>query len=181
MWTRAELDALDAAGLLAGTRVELIEGEVFDKIGQNPRHASAVCRLAALLTGVFGAKRVRCQLPVEPSETETSRSLPEPDLAVTVEPDPAYDQRHPGAVDVLLIAEIADSTYDFDVKRKGRVYARAGFGEYAVLDLAERELPVFRAPRDGLYTEIRVLRPGDVFFPMSAPESGISVAEMFAE
>jgi Uma2 family endonuclease len=178
-WTRAEIDALQAAGLLAGARLELIEGEVFDKMGQNPPHASAVCRFATKLAAVFGLDRVRIQMPVEPSVQEASRSLPEPDVAITRDGESAYRERHPGPGDTLLIAEISDSTYDFDVKRKGRLYARCGFGEYLVLDLSERELLVFRTPRDGVYTEIRVLRPGDHFYSLNQPNSGIAVSELF--
>lgn len=43
-WTRQEIDTLEAAGLLADTRFELIEGEVFDKMGQDPPHSFAACR-----------------------------------------------------------------------------------------------------------------------------------------
>jgi hypothetical protein len=70
LWTRQELEALDAAGLLTDTRLELIEGEVFDKRGQKPPHGFAVCRLAALLIHIFGANRVRTRLPVEPAAEE---------------------------------------------------------------------------------------------------------------
>jgi Uma2 family endonuclease len=180
-WTRQEFEALESAGLLTDTRYELIEGEVFDKIGQNPPHAFGVCHFAALLIAIFGANRVRTQLPVEPAEAEATHSLPEPDIAVTREPASAYRDRHPGAGDILLIAEVADSTYQFDVKRKGRLYARAGFAEYVVLDLNERELLVSRVPRGGIYTEMRVLRPGEFFHSMHASEAGIPVAELFPD
>jgi Uma2 family endonuclease len=126
-----------------------------------------------LLMGIFGGDRVRTQLPVAPGEEDASRSLPEPDVAVTREPEPAYRSRHPGAGDLLSIAEVADSTYDYDVKRKGRLYARSAFPEYLVLDLGERELLLLRNPREGIYTEIQVLRPGDVYCPVNAPESTI--------
>lgn len=177
-WTRAELDALEATGLLADTRYELIEGELFDKMGQNPPHILAVNQMAALLSAIFGATRVRTQAPVELAETEAHRSLPEPDVAVTREINLAYGSRYPEAADVLLLAEISDSTYHYDTKRKARLYARAGFVEYIVLDLSDRELLVFQAPRDGVYTEMRVLRPGEVFRPLSAPEAEVAVADL---
>lgn len=180
-WTRAELEALKTTGFLADTRFELIEGEIFDKMGQNPPHASAVCRLVMALAAIFGLNRVRTQLPVEPAEAEAPISLPEPDVAVAREDEAAYRRRHPGAADTLLIAEITDSTYDYDVKRKARLYARAGFSEYIVLDLNARELLVFRTPLRGIYKNIEVLRPGDVFRPLVAPDSAIAVADVLAE
>jgi Uma2 family endonuclease len=142
---RAELEALDAAGLLADARVELIEGEVFDKIGQKPPHASAIRRLVAALAPIFGLDRICSQMPVEPSEDEAPRSLAEPDVCVTKEPESSYRHRHPGPGDILLIAEVSDTTYDYDVRRKGRLYARSAFVEYLVLDLREREALVFRS------------------------------------
>jgi Uma2 family endonuclease len=180
-WTRREIDALDEAGLLAGTRFELVEGEVFDKTGQNPPHATAISRLVVILAGIFGLNRIRVQLPVEPAEEDAAHSLPEPDIAVTREPLDAYRNRHSGAGDLLMVCEVADTTYDYDVKRKGRLYARAGFVEYIVLDLTERELLVFGAPRDGVYREMRVLRPGDRFRPLESIESAIAVAGLFGE
>jgi Uma2 family endonuclease len=100
---------------------------------------------------------------------------------VTREPEQAYRNRHPGAADVILLAEIADSTYDFDVKRKARIYATAGFPEYLVLDLTEPQLLVFRDPRGGAYRQIQVLRRGDIFYALAAPESGIAVSELLPE
>jgi Uma2 family endonuclease len=178
-WTRAELEALDAAGLLAGTRFELIEGQIFDKMGQNPRHAAAVSRLAAFLGDMFGNRRIRTQLPVEPARSDAPRSLPEPDLAVTREIDTAYESRHPEAADVVLIAEVTDTTYEYDTKRKAKLYARAGFQEYIIVDLNERELLVYQSPQNGAYTLIHVLREGNTYSPMAAPEKSLSVRELF--
>ena len=177
-WTRAEIEALEAAGLLAGFRCELIEGDVFDKMGQKPLHASAVTRTQRLLEKVFGAGFVRVQAPVEPSASDAPYSLPEPDVVVTREMDLAYRSRHPHAGDVLLLIEVADTSVAFDTKKKARLYARAGFAEYVVLDLADLELLVHREPRDGTYRLIEILRPGDVFIPAAAADARISVEEL---
>jgi Uma2 family endonuclease len=177
-WTRPELEALDAAGLLAGTRFELIEGQIFDKIGQNPRHAAALSRLAAFLGDMFGNRRIRTQLPVEPAKPDAPRSLPEPDLAVTREIDTSYDSRHPEAADVVLIAEVTDTTYEYDTKRKAKLYARAGFQEYIILDLNDRELLVYQSPKGGVYTSIHVFREGDMYSPMAAPNKSVNVSEL---
>jgi Uma2 family endonuclease len=97
-----------------------------------------------------------------------------------VSPPQHIDSIIPGPNDILLIAEVSDTTLVFDTQRKGRIYARAEFPEYLVLDLNQGELLVHRAPRHGVYTEIRVLRPRDSFTPHSAPDSRITVAELFA-
>ena len=72
-----------------------------------------------------------------------------------------------------------DTTYDYDTKRKAKLYARAGFQEYIVLDLNERELLVYRSPRGGVYTLIQVLREDDFYSPMAAPEKSVSIRELF--
>lgn len=181
LWTRAELEALEGTGLLAGTRYDLIEGEVLDKTGQNPPHAAALHILVAALIEVFGARRVRGQLPVQPAESDSVHTLPLPDVAVVREDATAYRNKHPGRADVLLVAEVSDSTVQFDSQRKARLYARAGFPEYVVLDLSRRELVVFLSPRDDAYSLIQVLRAGEKWHPLHAPESAIAVEELLSD
>jgi Uma2 family endonuclease len=180
LWTRAELDAIYEAGLLADTKLELIEGELFDKMGQNPPHASAVMRVAMLLIEIFSASRVRPQLPAEPSPADAPNSLPLPDVLVTREPEPAYRKRHPGPGDILLLVEVADTTYIYDTKRKAKLYARAGFPEYLVLDLQASELLVFRSPRRGTYSQTLTLQRGDSYTPPGTDKS-IAISDLLAE
>src|SRR5712691_12986752 len=78
-FTRAEVRSMDEAGLFAGQRLELIEGDLIDKMGQRPPHASTIQLLLVWLAGVFGLDRVRVQLPVEAAPADRERSLPEPD------------------------------------------------------------------------------------------------------
>ena len=47
-FTRAEVRSMDEAGLFAGQRLELIEGDLIDKMGQRPPHSSAIRLLLAL-------------------------------------------------------------------------------------------------------------------------------------
>lgn len=180
LWSRTELDAIYETGLLADTKLELIEGELFDKMGQNPPHASAVCRLVLVLAGIFGLERIRTQLPAEPSKSDAPNSLPLPDVLVTQEHEPAYRKQHPGPGDVILLAEVSDATYRYDTNRKAMLYARAGFPEYLVLDLTGGELLVFRAPRRGIYSETLTLRPGDLYTPPFGNGKGISVSDLLA-
>jgi Uma2 family endonuclease len=179
-WTRAELEALEAAGLLEGTRLELIDGEVFTKRARTRRMRLQSENLR-LLSARFSAEHVGTQVPVEPAEAEAQQSLPEPDVVVTREPASAFRHRHPGASDVLLVAEVSDTTYDHDAKRKAKLYARAGYSEYILLDLNERELVVFQSPRRVFYTEIHVLRSGDEYRPLCAPDSAIQVAQLLGD
>jgi hypothetical protein len=38
-FTRAEVEQMQEAGLFAGQRFELIDGDLIDKVGQNPPHS----------------------------------------------------------------------------------------------------------------------------------------------
>src|SRR5258708_1406621 len=84
-FTRGEVEQMLEAGLFAGQRLELIDGELIDKMGQNPPHAYAIQALLSWLVKVFGAQQTRVQLPLEAAVAEQERSLPEPDLAVLAE------------------------------------------------------------------------------------------------
>lgn len=179
-WSREEIDTLDAAGLLAGTRFELIEGEVYDKMGQNPRHSFTVSHLAGLLVAIFTFAWVRIQMPVEPAVRDSAHSLPQPDIAITRVTNDVFRERHPTAEEVWLIAEISDTTLAFDSKRKSKLYARAGYPEYLVVDLNDEELLVHRSPRGGVYSEIRLLRPGDSYIP-NGSDCAIAVEDVFRE
>ncbi len=53
------------AGLFAGEKLELIDGELLDKMGQKPRHAWVIRMLQHLLSSFFGSERVQVQCPSE--------------------------------------------------------------------------------------------------------------------
>ncbi|MDZ4797970.1 MAG: Uma2 family endonuclease [Bryobacteraceae bacterium] len=178
-WTRDEVESLESAGHLAGCRFELIEGELIDKMGQNPPHATLVHILMILLAEVFGLRRVRMQLPAEAARNERQRSVPEPDVMVTRDDLRTYATRHPEAADVLLIAEVADTSLTIDTTVKARLYARAEYREYWIVDINARHLLVFRQPVDGSYTLRTVCRPGDTISPLAAPEASIAVNDLF--
>jgi hypothetical protein len=94
-FTRQEVDRLLDAGVFDGQRWELIDGELFDKMGQKPPHAGTIRRMVKLLTRVFGEDLVQGQLPIEAGGADRDRSLPEPAVAVLRESKPDYDRRHP--------------------------------------------------------------------------------------
>jgi len=131
---------MSKAGLFEGQRFELIHGDLIDKMGQKPPHASAIQLCMAVLVKVFGVDLVRVQLPVEAGAVDRERSLPEPDLAVLVEARRDFAQRHPDGRELALVVEVADTTLRHDAQTKRDLYARAGVPEYWVLDLNGRRL-----------------------------------------
>jgi Uma2 family endonuclease len=148
-------------GLLDDQRCELIDGELIDKMGQNPPHAYTVQRLFSWLLGLFGPDRLRIQSPIEVKPGDSDWSLPEPDVAVLRETGGEYRKRHPKGDELLLVVEVADTSLRQDLTTKRDLYARASVAEYWVLDLQSRRLIVHRHPEQGEYRETAILNEGD--------------------
>jgi Uma2 family endonuclease len=160
-FTRDEVEHLIATGFFEGQRYELIDGELLDKMGQNPPHANAIRLTQAWLAGVFGADRVQSQLPIEAAVADRERSLPEPDVAVLAEKKSAYQKRHPRGDELLLVVEVSDTTASFDLTRKAALYAAAGVPEYWVLDLTRHVLVVHRRPDGSTYRLLQLFSEAD--------------------
>ena len=153
-FTVDEVMQMVAAGVLdEDDRVELIEGELLVMSPQDPPHASVIERLNGMLMAAYGPScRVRVQLPLLASPT----SLPEPDFAVVRGDERAYESRHPGGDDAVLVIEVSWSSRHRD-RRKAAIYGRAGVPVYWRLDVETRRLEVHEKPApDGTYTLIRV-------------------------
>ena len=73
-----------------------------------------------------------------------------------------YIGRYPLPEEVVLVAEVANTTLREDRARKAGIYARAGFGEYWILNVADRQLETHRVPlASGIYGETRVYGADD--------------------
>src|SRR5262245_47110713 len=100
-WTREEVDCLDSMELFAGQHLELIDGELIDKMGKNPSHVLPVMRLHAWLTSVFGFWRVRKEDPIDVSPEDNPTNEPEPDLIVLRISAEAFSKSNPGPKDIM--------------------------------------------------------------------------------
>jgi Uma2 family endonuclease len=124
-------------------RVELIDGEIIDMSPIGVLHAAIV----DLLARHFGRRAgesvfVRCQNPLRLDDI----SEPEPDIAILRPRADFYMTAHPGAADVLLVIEVADTSLAYDLGTKVPLYARHGIPEVWVIDAATRQTRVFRRP-----------------------------------
>jgi len=165
-FTREEVEQLAGTAVFAGQRYELIDGDLIDKMGQNPPHAFAIQMLLRWLTDLFEGDLIRVQLPMEAAPGDRERSLPEPDVAVLRERNIEHQRRHPRGDEMLLVIEVSDTTAAFDRSRKAALYARAGVPEYWVLDLNGRMLVVHREPDGVQYRQTLLHAPEEaVSFP----------------
>jgi Uma2 family endonuclease len=141
-FTVDEYHRMIQTGILDETdRVELLDGFVVLKMPRNPPHDSTIQRLQRQLYRVLPQGwDLRTQSAITLSESE-----PEPDLAVVRGEGSLYTSRHPGAGDVAVVIEVADSSLDRD-RLKGRVYAAAGIAVYWIVNLVDRHIEEYSLP-----------------------------------
>jgi len=143
-FTRAEYHRMAEAGILGhDDRVELIRGEVVQKLPIGRRHRAFVDNLTRLLVMALGDRAiVSVQQPVIlADDTE-----PEPDLTVLRRRPVPYKDREAYAGDVFLLIEVGDTSLAYDRSTKLRLYAEAGIPEYWVVDAGAEAIEVFRGP-----------------------------------
>lgn len=175
-FTRARYDAMVASGILTkDDHVELLNGEVYQKMPKGPKHTARIKALIARLTALLGGRAlIGCQDPVALNEF----SEPEPDVSVLRPRDDFYESGHPEPKDVLFLVEVSDSTLDYDRDLKVPLYAACDIPEVWLVDVNARTITVYQKPAGNQYTQAQVYRPGDAI-PFSAFEGeSIGVSEL---
>jgi Uma2 family endonuclease len=145
LWTRPMLHCLIANNIIEGARYELFEGELVEKMKHRP-HIITQRRLLQALLLYFAQEYLQTEAPIDISPEDNETNAPEPDLAILARPDTEFVDRAPGAADILLAIEVADSTLRRDLGAKAKRYAKAGISEYWVVDIENRQVHVHREP-----------------------------------
>lgn len=159
LWTVDEYLAIVAAGILGpDDRVELLEGEIIEKMPQDFPHINGIEFLVEALRAAFNSGfYVRSQMP-----QRTPDSVPEPDVLLLKGSHRDFVGRFPNPEEIVLVVEVSNTTLDTDRRRKLGIYARAGFVEYWILNVADRQLEIHRNPLpSGVYAEARILGEGE--------------------
>ena len=156
-------------------RVELIEGEIIQMSPIGTAHAYAVTALTTLLVRVLGERALLSpQNPVHlPRDSE-----PQPDVVLLRPPLDRYAARHPQPDDVLLLIEVADSSYRFDREIKLPLYAGARVAEFWIVDLAREVVEVFRDPEGRRYRVAERVGRGARIAPAAFPDATILIDEI---
>ena len=179
VWTRADVDALSSTGFFDQQKLELIEGELIDKMGKRPAHANSAVLLLEWLISVFGVRFIYQEYTIEVAPEDNPTSAPEPDFVVLKRDVLHFTARHPGPDDLHLVIEVSDSTLGFDLRTKAALYARAGIVEYWVLDIVGRRMIVHRDPQGGRYTSVVAYNGNECVAPLCASESPFRVGDAF--
>lgn len=178
-WSLEDFERAADVGLFAGEKLELIEGEVVEKMTQKPPHAWALQAMTRYLERACPTSHVvRSQLPLI-----LEQSKPEPDVAVVQGSFNDFRQTHPTSA--VLVVEISDTTLALDRTTKAALYARAGIAEYWIVNLPDRVLEIHRQPAPMTeqplgwgYRSLTRHVEDEAVVTLTAPESSITVAEL---
>jgi len=180
-WTREEYYRALEIGLFGPEeRLELLNGEILEKVTENAPHATGIKLSAAVCTQAFVGQNFHLSIQ-HPISLPGAESDPEPDVAVIAGGIRDYQTNHPTAANVLLLIEVSNTTLTFDRGPKAAAYATATVTEYWVLDLGSRCLHVHREPRDGAYQSITPLDENQTVSPLAAPQATIRVAGLLPD
>ncbi len=177
LWSIADYHQMIEAGILTvNDPVELLEGRIIRMSPQRPFHASCVQRSGNYF---YEALRDRAHIRVQLPVTLGNNSEPEPDIAVVCFDTDEYARRHPGAKDIYLLIEVADTTLGSDRQQKSRIYAKNSILEYWILDLQKRQVFVFRRPENNVYQDEFLLKSEESIALLAFPDLKISLEALF--
>ena len=139
----ADYERMTAVGILSEEdEVELLEGLVVLKMSRNAPHDGAIdLAHGAFRDAVPGGWWIRIQQTLKLDD-----SIPEPDVLVVRGGRRSFVGRHPGAGDVGIVVEIAESSLKLDRQDKCRIYGRAGLPVYWIVNLVDRQVEVYTQP-----------------------------------
>ncbi|MBX7211004.1 MAG: Uma2 family endonuclease [Verrucomicrobiaceae bacterium] len=153
--------------------VELLRGNIIEKMPKSPSHQFHADRLRKMLSAQLSPDWVvRQEGPLTFADSE-----PEPDVAVVRGPEERYRSVHPSAAE--LVIEVAISSLEID-RVKAHIYAEAGVKEYWIVCPEERQVEVFRQPGASGYSERTMLTSPTMLECASLPGVRVDFAKLFA-
>ena len=157
-------------------RLELIRGEIYQKMPPDPPHASLTDVIADFMRPLAWAANacVRTEKPL----ILNGHGQPEPDIAIVRGSLRDYEHHHPAAADALLVIEVSDSTLRKDRGLKRADYAAAGLPEYWIVNLNARCIEVHRNAVNGAWATAFTKTDTEMEAPLFAPDSPLRVADL---
>ncbi|HEX8143181.1 MAG TPA: Uma2 family endonuclease [Pyrinomonadaceae bacterium] len=167
-----EYERMGEAGIFRpDSRLELLEGSIYEMSSIGSRHAACVSFLGNILNRQFGDRFiVRSQDPIRLDDF----SEPQPDIAILHWRDDFYRHAHPAPADVLLVIEVADTTVDSDLRIKIPLYAKAGISEAWLINLPAERIETCAEPAGGAYQIIKQIKRGEEARSHAIPELIVS-------
>ena len=172
-FTVDEFEAMGAAQIFGpDERVELIAGEIVVMSPAGRLHEVLRVYLAqqwtrAVPEGFLVAAEMQLRLAIDYQPVLDIGVLP-----FTILPPDARGQ------DMLLVVEIADSSWKMDTSIKAAAYAMGGVREYWVINARTRETLIHRAPQPEGYSDMFEVAAADIATPLLVPELAIRLSEL---
>ncbi|HEY9857863.1 MAG TPA: Uma2 family endonuclease [Candidatus Obscuribacterales bacterium] len=143
-FTLEEYHQLIELGFLTeNDRIELIRGELMQMVAKGTAHTVCTTRLIQQLIVLLQSNAVvRSQEPI----LLFPNSEPEPDVVIARNRSDDYLSSHPQPIDILLVAEVSDSTLKYDQEVKLALYAESRIEHYWIFNLVVSCLEVYRQP-----------------------------------
>ena len=155
-------------------RVELIDGVVTAMSGTGPEHNATLNSSARFWVIRLGERAIA---QIRGSVLLDEMNAPQPDIAILKPRADFYRYRLPGADDILLAVEVADTSVRND-RRKLALYARFGVPEVWIANIPARTIEAYTDPSRGEYTTRRTFRPGQTVSPAAFPDVALPVADV---
>jgi Uma2 family endonuclease len=105
-------------------------------------------------------------------------SEPEPDISVVLGAESDFFTDHPHTAE--LVIEVCVTSHDYD-RSKLRAYAAAAVKECWLVLGPEKQIEVYRQPKDGQFTEHAVHGPGGTLTSTALPQFTLSLDAYFAK
>ena len=174
-FTVDEYYRLGEVGILTESdRVELIDGDIVQMSPIGSHHSQCVAALnERLVPAVVGRALLRPQLPLRIS----NNTEPEPAI-ILVRPGSHYWKQHPRPEDVLLLIEVAETSYAYDHDVNLPLYARENVPEVWIVDLPRGAVEAYREPGANGYRSARRLERGATLTPAAFPDAVITIDEI---
>jgi len=176
-----DLEIMVEAGVFArddAKRVELVDGRLVRMASESMPHSRASARLNKAVDQAID------RLGLGPTYEVLNGGTVRISDTSAFDPDGAVIARDAQGVfmrpdQVVLIVESSLTTLRRDLGSKSRAYAAAGIVEYWVIDIQNARLHVFRAPKDGAWSESLVLGAENQVSPLFAPGADIPLKSVF--
>jgi Uma2 family endonuclease len=169
-------DAMIRGGVFGmGPRVELRAGELIEMNAQHVPHAKAKMELAFEMRLRLRGLGSRFEVLAEVTVRLDDWNMPDPDVVVW---DPVDTVGAIPVERVKLLAEIAHTTLDTDLRIKRDLYAQSGVPEYWVFDVYGSTMHMFDGPDGGRYRNHRIAAAGETCLSATIPDLQIDTARL---
>ena len=163
------------AGILTkDDRVELIDGVIIAMSGTGPEHNATLNSSNRFWVIRLGERAI---VQIQSSVILDEMNAPQPDVAILKPRADFYRHRLPGADDILLAVEVADTSVRND-RRKLALYARFGVPEVWIANIPARTIEAYTDPSGGEYTTLRTFYPGQTVSPAAFPDAALPVSDI---